>query len=105
VCEEVYRIAREAIINAYRHSRARHIEAEIEYRSSGLRVAVRDNGCGIDARELESGRNGYWGLRGMRDRARRISAQLSLFSRVARGTEVELRVPDRVAFKQSVSFR
>jgi signal transduction histidine kinase len=50
---DVYFICREAIINAYRHSRARHIETEIEYRSTELRVAVRDNGCGIDPRKLQ----------------------------------------------------
>jgi len=67
--DEIYRIAREAIINAYRHSGAKNIETEIEYRPSELRICVRDNGCGIDSQELERGRNGHWGLRGMRERA------------------------------------
>ena len=98
--QEVYCIGREAIINAYRHSRARRIEAEIEYRSTGLRIAVRDDGCGIDPQELQWGRNGHWGLSGMRDRAERIGAQLRLWSKVAIGTEVELHVPTRVAFEQ-----
>jgi signal transduction histidine kinase len=46
--ESLYRIGREAIMNAYRHSGAARIEVEIEYRRGGLRVAVRDDGCGID---------------------------------------------------------
>ncbi len=50
--DELYRIGREAILNAFRHSRAKRIEAEIEYRASGLRIAVRDNGCGIDPEAL-----------------------------------------------------
>src|SRR5579872_2505040 len=52
LCDEIYRISREAIINAYRHSRARNIETQIEYRATELRIAVRDNGCGIDRRKL-----------------------------------------------------
>ncbi len=102
VCEEVYRIAREAILNAYRHSGASEIEAEIVYRSGELRIAVRDNGCGIDPREMHWGRNGYLGLRGMREGAGRIGAQFSLFSKVTVGTEVEVRVPGRVAFQQGL---
>jgi signal transduction histidine kinase len=65
--DELYRIGREAIFNAYRHSQAKLIEAEIEYRSTELRIAVRDDGCGIDADELHRKWNGHWGLRGMRD--------------------------------------
>jgi signal transduction histidine kinase len=105
VRDEVYRIGCEAIINACRHSRARDIEMEVEYRPTELRVAVRDNGCGIGPQDLKWGRNGHWGLQGMRERAERIGARLRLWSRVALGTEVELRVPGRVAFKQSVGPR
>jgi len=97
LCDEIYRIGREAIVNAHRHSRANHIEAEVEYRSSGLRIAVRDNGCGIDPQSLR--RSGHWGLQGMRERAERIGAQLRILSKVALGTEVELCVPSRVAFQ------
>ncbi len=95
--DEVYRIGREAIINAYRHSHANDIETEIEYRSAELRVAVRDNGCGIDPHLLK--RQGHWGLLGMRERAERIGARLRILSKVAMGTEIELCVPSRVAFE------
>jgi signal transduction histidine kinase len=99
--EDVYRIGREAILNAYRHSRAKLIEAEIDYRTDELRIAVRDNGCGIDAEELHRRQSRHWGLSGMRERAERIGARLSLLSGVALGTEVELLVPNRVAFAPS----
>jgi signal transduction histidine kinase len=98
--DEVYRIGREAIVNACRHSRATEIETAVEYRLTELRIAVRDNGCGIDPQQLQWGRNGRWGLQGMRERAERIGARLRLWSRVALGTEVELCVPGRVAFEQ-----
>jgi len=98
--DEVYRICREAIVNACRHSQAKAIETEVEYRPSELRIAVRDNGCGIGLKDLQRGRIGHWGLSGMRERAERIGARLQLWSSATLGTEVELCVPGRVAFAQ-----
>jgi signal transduction histidine kinase len=103
--EEVYRIGREAILNAYRHSRAKVIEAEIEYRPTEVRIAIRDNGCGMDSDQLQREGGKHWGLLGMRERAERLGARLCLLSKVALGTEVELRVPNRVAFEQGGSSR
>jgi signal transduction histidine kinase len=94
--DEIYRIGREAIVNAYRHSRAKRIETQIEYRSRELRIAVCDNGCGIDPQALL--KKGHWGLQGMRERADRIGARFRIMSKVALGTEVELCLPGRVAF-------
>ena len=97
--DEVYRIGREAIINAYRHSGASDIETQIEFRPAELRIVVRDNGCGIDARDIERAPAAHWGLQGMRERAKRIGARLRVLSRAAIGTEVELCVPARLAFE------
>jgi len=99
--EEIYRIGCEAIVNAYRHSGAQKIEAQIVYRPTELRVTVRDNGCGIDSRNLRCGRMGYWGLQGMRELAKLIGAEFRIMSRTAMGTDVELCVPGRVAFSMS----
>jgi signal transduction histidine kinase len=97
--DEVYRIVREAIVNACRHSEAGDIETELEYRHTELRIAVRDNGCGINPHDLRWGWNEHSGLQGMRERAERIGARLRLLSGAALGTEVELCVPGRVAFE------
>jgi len=99
--DEVYRIGLEAIVNAYRHSCAEDIETDIEFCPTELRIAVRDNGCGIDPEKVQWGRNGQWGLQGMRERAEQIGARLRILSRVALGTEVVLSVPGRIAFEQS----
>jgi signal transduction histidine kinase len=96
---EIYRIGREAIVNACRHSGAKEIETEVEYLPSELRIAVRDNGCGMSPLELEGGRKGHWGLPGMRERADRIGARLQLWSRAALGTEVQLSLPGLLAFE------
>ena len=99
LCDDIYRIVREAIVNAYHHSGAKDIEIEIEYRSSDLRFAVRDDGCGIDPQKLQWGKNGHWGLQGMRERADRIGGRLRVLSRSGLGTEIELRVPGHIAYE------
>lgn len=99
--DDVYRIGREALVNAFRHSGARSVEIELEYASSDLRMLVRDNGCGIDARVIRSGSDGHWGLPGMRERAQRIGAHFKVSTRAAAGTEVELSVPGHIAFQQT----
>jgi signal transduction histidine kinase len=95
--DEVYRIGREAVINAFRHAKAKSIELELKY-SKQLRLLVRDDGCGIEPRIVQAGRDGHFGLAGMRERADRIGARLYVSSSGAAGTEIELVVPGDVAF-------
>jgi ligand-binding sensor domain-containing protein len=97
--DDVYLIGREALSNAFRHAHASHIEVELEYAPSHLRVLVRDNGSGIDALVLHSGRDGHWGLSGMKERAQRIGGKLRVLSSEVAGTEVELSVPAQIAFE------
>jgi len=96
--DEIYRIAREAVRNAFRHAQALHIEAEISYGEDALRVRVRDDGRGIDPVVVEEGRAGHFGLPGMRERAKRMGAELNVWSGVGSGTEVELSVPGTIAY-------
>jgi len=95
--DEVYRIGREALVNAFRHSGSSTIEMQICY-SADLRLSVRDQGRGIDQEILRSGRDGHFGLVGMRERAEGIGAQLKMWSRAQAGTEVLLTVPGHIAF-------
>jgi ligand-binding sensor domain-containing protein/signal transduction histidine kinase len=98
--DEVYRIGREALLNAFMHAHANRIEVEVEYASRHLRVLVRDDGRGIDPQVLHSGLEGHWGLVGIRERSKRIGANLRLRSRIGAGTEVELTVPGVIAFEK-----
>jgi len=99
VRDEVYRIGREAIVNAFVHAKANNIEVEVEYANDHFRVLVRDDGIGMDRQVLRAGREGHWGLPGMRERSESIGASLKLRSRTGAGTEVELTIPGAVAFE------
>ena len=102
---EVYHIGRELLVNAFRHSRANRIEVELEYALRRFRLVVRDNGCGIDPQVLREGREGHWGLQGMRERAERIGARLRVWSRAGAGTEVLLSVPNSIALESRMLER
>jgi len=98
--DEVYCIGREVLLNAFMHAHANRIEVEVEYASKHLRVSVRDDGRGIDPQVLHSGLEGHWGLVGIRERSKRIGANLRLRSRIGAGTEVDLTVPGSIAFEK-----
>jgi PAS domain S-box-containing protein len=99
--EELYRIGKEALVNAFSHSRARLVELELEYTDSNLNMRVRDNGCGINPQALDKGRDGHWGLAGMRERAAKIGGLLKISSSLTAGTEIQLSIPGDVAFQLS----
>jgi signal transduction histidine kinase len=102
VQDEVFRIAREILRNAFHHAHGNRIEAEIRYDEQALRVRIRDNGRGIDPKILnEGGSSGHWGLRGVRERAQQIGAQLDFWSEIGAGTEVQLSVPAAKAYEVS----
>jgi ligand-binding sensor domain-containing protein/signal transduction histidine kinase len=98
--DEVSRIAGELLRNAFRHSQARQIEVEIRYDPRLLRLHVRDDGKGIHPDILKAGgRDGHWGLAGMRERAKRIGARLDFWSEAGAGTEAQLTVPASIAYQ------
>lgn len=103
--EEAYRIGREALLNAFRHSGAKKVEIIVEYAAKHLKILVRDDGRGIDPHILNQGREGHWGLVGMRERAKKIESQLKVWSRADAGTEIELIVPHHVAFEKESANR
>jgi nitrate/nitrite-specific signal transduction histidine kinase len=87
----------EAIRNACLHSRANGIDVALEY-GRDLTLRVSDNGVGIDTAVIATGKEGHFGLRGMRERAERIGAKFTLVSGPGKGTAITLIVPGRTAF-------
>jgi signal transduction histidine kinase/ligand-binding sensor domain-containing protein len=97
VRDEVYRIGYEAIRNACAHSDAAALTVRIEH-ANDLTLTIVDDGGGMDSMLLERGREGHFGLRGMRERAERIGAKLTLASAPGLGTRITLVVPGRLAY-------
>jgi signal transduction histidine kinase len=102
--DDVYRIAREALQNAFRHSHATRIEAEIIYADRLLRLRIRDDGAGMDSKMIATGRDGHWGLQGMRERAQQIGAELDIWSQMGAGTEIDLRIPGAIAYSAATDL-
>src|SRR6266849_164855 len=98
VRDEVYRIGYEAIHNACTHSGASRLEVELIY-SQDLILSVADNGTGIAPLFADRGKDGHFGLQGMRERAARIGGKLTLGSSSNSGTEIKLIVPGGIIWK------
>ena len=102
VRDEIYKIATEALRNAFRHAKAERVEVEVRYDNDEFRLRVRDDGKGIDQAVLAAqGVEGHYGLRGMPERAALIGGRLAVWSEVGAGTEVELRLPATVVYATS----
>jgi signal transduction histidine kinase len=106
VVEEIFCIAREALINAYRHSEASRIVVELEYQRRRFTFRCSDNGRGFESSALQASQaNGHWGLRGMAERSEKIGAKFSYASSVSKGTDVQVIVPARRAYVSRHGFR
>jgi signal transduction histidine kinase/ligand-binding sensor domain-containing protein len=100
--DEVYRLAVEALRNAFRHAAAQNVEVEIRYDEKYFRLRVRDDGKGIPSDVLSGdGREGHYGLPGMRERAKLVGGKLAIWTEMDGGTEIELSIPGARAYVKS----
>src|SRR5260370_23623808 len=101
---EVYRIAGEAMRNAFNHAEAHQIEVEIRYDERQLRLRVRDDGKGIDQKVLGGDEPaGHFGLHGMRERAELIDGKVTVWSERDYGTAVWLTITRSQSYRRPVS--
>ena len=94
-------IGREALTNAFTHSGAQNIVAELSYHSRGsASCRVSDDGRGIDEGVLQAGyRSGHWGLPGMRERANKMRGDLRVGRSKDGGTQIDLQVPAAIVYR------
>jgi len=104
VRDEIYRIGYEAIRNACTHSGASQLQVDLRY-ARDLTLRVGDNGTGIDPAIADRGKDGHFGLQGMRERAARIGGKLTLRSSSSSGTEIKLIVPGGILFRKTMPVR
>jgi signal transduction histidine kinase len=91
--DELYGIAREAVHNAIAHADASRIDVIVETQGSELVLRVRDDGRGMDESVMRGGREGHWGMRGIRERAANLGGTATFASSEQGGTEVTVRTP------------
>jgi signal transduction histidine kinase len=103
VRDEVSAIGCEAIRNALTHACSERLLVTFACERD-LTLRVQDDGIGIDPAILSEGKDGHFGLRGMRERAARIGAKLSIVSTMGAGTDVTLVVPQHFARKHGLSL-
>ena len=101
VRDEIYRITREGLRNAFHHARASQIETEMTFERRLFRIRIRDDGNGIPSEILEGGRPGHYGLSGMQERARKLGGTLEIWSGERTGTEIQLSVAGSLAYGTS----
>jgi len=107
VADELCKVGREAISNAFRHSNGTLITVVLDYDSSSLGVTIKDDGEGIDETIMIEGRKtGHWGLPGMRERVARLGGSIRFESKQGEGATVEIRVPARKVYQgKRIRFR
>lgn len=85
---QVLHIVREALANVVRHSHAQQVLVCVRaLPGQGVEVSVEDDGIGLPQQVDQSG---HYGLQMMQERARSISASLTVAARRPRGTRVSL---------------
>lgn len=94
VMEEIAAIVAEALRNAIVHAQPSHVDIRTAYSRNGVTLEVEDNGAGIGTEILKrGGKEGHWGIAGMRERAERLRAALTIARGPTTGTLVRLRIP------------
>jgi PAS domain S-box-containing protein len=95
----LYRVLQEALQNAVKHSRSRHIDVWLGNDASSVELIVRDSGIGFDPNPASQGRG--LGLVGMKERLKLVGGELTIDARRAAGTTIRARVP--LNFKGTVA--
>lgn len=93
----IYRIAQEALNNAWQHSQATKVVLTIKFTEEEVEVSVKDNGQGFSvpshAVDLTRAKQDHFGMMGMYERATLIGAYLKIVSEVGQGTTITVRIP------------
>ena len=87
------RIAQEAITNAIKHAKARTLTLALDYLPGETRLTIRDDGRGFDPAAAKSP-GPHFGLLGMRERAAKIGAALTVDASPGKGCSVTAIIPN-----------
>jgi signal transduction histidine kinase len=100
VHQQLVDIAREAVRNAIQHAKCRCVQVTVEYDSRSIVLIIADDGCGMAPIPAQKHRAaGHYGILGMRERARQLTAAFSLGPNGSSGTRIAVRVGAEIAFE------
>jgi signal transduction histidine kinase len=91
-----FRIVQEALNNIIKHSAAKNVQIDLAFEEKGMRVKVRDDGCGFDLDHLKQVQNSSrpaLGLAGMQERAVLLGGNVYIQSHPGQGTLIEALIP------------
>ena len=86
-----YRILQEALLNVLRHSMATNVIVTISCKDDILRISINDNGCGMDSDVYI--KTSSLGILGMYERAHLVGGNLTIKSKLGKGTKVIISIP------------
>jgi len=91
VAEAFYGIAKEALNNVLKHAEASHVSIRLRQLESAIALEITDDGAGFEM-PVSTAKSGL-GLKGMKERAGGVGAELTISSRTGNGTTVRVEVP------------
>lgn len=86
----LFRLVQESVQNAIKHAEAHEIKVKLELTRNSISVVVKDDGKGFD---MNLDKPESFGILGMKERVELLQGQLSIDSKVGRGTIVIIQVP------------
>jgi signal transduction histidine kinase len=89
----LFRSARELLLNAIKHSRAKEITVSFTRDRNEVVLAVQDNGIGLDAGSFDFCRTGGIGLLAIRERMEHVYGRLQIESNLGSGSRFSLIAP------------
>ncbi|QJD79146.1 sensor histidine kinase [Spirosoma rhododendri] len=103
----LYRVTQEAISNALRHGRPKHIVVELVERDDYIHLIVTDDGRGFNQKAVADGcpekefsdrETPSQGLHNIRERAELLKGKLNITSTLGKGTRLRVSIPNQMQF-------
>lgn len=91
IASALYRITQESLTNAVKHAQATSVEIRLIQSGHNIELTVSDNGRGIDI--SDQGKQGSFGLLGIRERVTLLGGEFSIDGTPEKGTKISVRVP------------
>ncbi len=93
----LYRIAQEALNNAFKHADATRVQVSLDCSTQHLTLTVSDDGSGFDPETLPAPRESGWGVRTMQERAQMLNGTCDITSSPDTGTTITVQIPRQYA--------